>query len=138
MTRLILDDSERVGAWVAEKTDQSVAWGDFYAMGAEDNDEVIAGIVINNFNGANATCHIAIARPGKYMLALFTLFCQYAFLHAGLLRITGMVPTDMPKVLAFDKNLGFEEEFVMKQAAPGGVDMHVLVMWRDKCRWLKG
>lgn len=136
-TRFIFDDKHRVGAWVAGRTDQRCSWGDFYAMGAERDGEIVAGIVFNNFNGSNATCHIAISKPGKYLPSLFSEFCRYAFDVAGVNRLTGMVPSDMPKVLAFDKHLGFEEEFVMRGAAPGGADMHVLVMWREKCRWLK-
>lgn len=106
-------------------------------MGAERNGELVAGIVLNNYNGSNATCHIAIDRPGKDTLALFREFCYYAFRLAKLNRLTGMVPADMPAVLAFDKKLGFEEEFVMRRAAPDGYDMHVLVMWADRCPWLE-
>ena len=136
LTRFVFDDKHRVGAWVAEQTGQTGGWGDFYAMGAERNGEIIAGIVFNNYNGSNATCHIAITKPGKYMPHLFRKFCDYAFNVAGVNRLTGMVPSDMPNVLKFDKHLGFEEEFVMKQGAPGGADMHFLVLWRDKCKWL--
>lgn len=138
MNRFVFNDKERVGAWVAEQTEQAVSWGSFYAMGVEDAQGVIiAGVVINNFNGSNATCHIAVAKPGKYLPGLFKHFCRYAFVQCGLNRLTGLVPSDMPKVIAFDKHLGFEEEFVMKQGAPGGADMHVLVMWPEKCRWLE-
>lgn len=135
--RLVLDEKERVGAWVAERVEQSAGWGDFYAMGAERNGELVAGVVLNNYNGANATAHICVTKPGKDMLLLFREFCVYAFRIAKLKRITGLVPADKPRVYAFDKHLGFEDEFVMRGAAPGGVDMHVLVMWHDKCPWLE-
>lgn len=105
-------------------------------MGAERDGEIIAGIVLNNLNGSNATCHIAVAKTGKYLPELFRHFCEYAFRQCRLLRLTGLVPSDKPKVLAFDKHLGFEEEFLMKKAAPDGADMHILVMWADTCRWL--
>ena len=136
MSRIIFDDKERIGAWVAKQTGQTAAWGDFYAMGAEnDGGETVAGIVCNNYNGANATAHIAIAKPGKYMHELLRHFCQYAFVQCGLKRITGMVSSAQPKVIAFDRHLGFEDEFVMKDASPDG-DMHILVMWAHKCPWL--
>ena len=47
-----------------------------------------------------------------------------------------MVPTNEPHIIQFDKHLGFEEEFVMKDGAPGA-DMQILVMWPDTCRWLR-
>lgn len=136
--RLVFDERERVAKWVADKVDQKSDWGSFYAMGAERDGELVAGIVMNNFNGANAVAHIAIAKPGKDTYALFRAFSDYAFRQCGLRRLTGLVPSDMPKVLAFDLRLGFEEEFIMRSAAPDGHDMHVLVMWADTCPWQEG
>ena len=136
MAELIFDQKERIGAWVAEQVNQTADWGSFYAMGIIREDAVIAGVVLNNLNGANATCHIAIASPTKMIVPLFEHFCDYAFRQCKLKRITGMVPSNEPKILAFDKHLGFEEEFVMKDGAPGA-DMHILVMRPDTCRWLR-
>lgn len=138
MNRLVFDESARVGQWVADRVEQTASWGSFYAMGTERDGELVAGIVCNNFNGSNATVHIAVEKPGKDMIALFRAFCDYAFNQCKLKRITGLVPADLPKVLEFDKKLGFEHEFVMKDAAPGGADLHVLVMRPETCRWLKG
>lgn len=136
MAELVLDQKERIGAWVAQKVGQGADWGSFYAMGVVRGDEVIAGVVINNFNGANATCHIAIAYQTRMIIPLFEAVCDYAFRQCGLKRLTGMVPSNEPHILAFDKHLGFEEEFLMKDGAPGA-DMHILVMRPDTCRWLR-
>ena len=136
MAHILFDQKDRVGDWVADKVDQRAAWGDFYAMGIERDGEIIAGVVINNYNGANATCHIAIEKHSKLLVELFFHVCNYAFNHCKLKRLTGMVPTSEPEIIAFDKHLGFEEEFVMKDGAPGA-DMQVLVLWPDKCRWLR-
>ena len=136
MAELVYDQKERIGAWVAQQVGQGADWGSFYALGVVSGDAVIAGVVFNNFNGANATCHIAIARHTRLIPAMVRAACDYAFNYAGLKRLTGMVPSNEPQILAFDKHLGFEEEFVMKDGAPGA-DMHVLVMWPDTCRWLK-
>ena len=92
-------------------------------------------MVINNYNGSNATCHIAVAQQTKLLISLFHHVCDYAFNHCKLKRLTGMVPMNEPAVIEFDKHLGFEEEFVMKDGAVDS-DMQVLVMWPDKCRWL--
>jgi RimJ/RimL family protein N-acetyltransferase len=136
MAELIFDQKQRVGDWVAQKVGQIGDWGGFYAMGIEQDGVIVAGIVMNNFNEVNATCHIAVDKPSRAMIRLFEAFCDYAFNHCKLKRITGMVPSNEPKILAFDKHLGFEEEFVMKDGAPGA-DMHVLVMRPDTCRWLR-
>lgn len=136
MAELVFDQKERVGAWVAEQVRQAADWGSFYAMGIDDNGQIIAGVVINNYNGTNATCHIAISKRSKLLIPLFENVCNYAFNVCKLKRLTGMVPTNEPHIISFDKHLGFEEEYVMKDGAPGA-DMQVLVMWPDKCRWLR-
>jgi RimJ/RimL family protein N-acetyltransferase len=136
MAELVYDQKDRIGAWVAKQVGQGASWGDFYALGVIRGDDIIAGVVINNYNGANATCHIAIAQQTKMIVPLFQAVCDYAFRHCGLKRLTGMVPSNELNVLAFDKHLGFEEEFLMKDGAPGA-DMHILVLWPDKCRWLR-
>ena len=134
---LVFDQKERVGTWVAKQVEQSASWGDFYAMGVEHLGELIAGIVFNNFNGVNATCHIAVAKATRELPELLHHASQYAFRQCGLRRLTGMVPASKPKVLAFDRHLGFEEEFAMPQAAADGGALVILVLWPHKCRWLE-
>lgn len=134
---LITNDKHRVGAWVAEQVEQTASWGDFYAMGLEQAGQLTAGIVVNNYNNVNATCHIAIAKPTRELPELFRAMCDYAFRQCGLKRLTGMVPASKSKVLAFDKHLGFEEEFVMPQAAADGGALVILVLWPHECRWLE-
>jgi hypothetical protein len=136
MDTLVLDQKEAIGAWVARQVGQTCEWGSFYALGVMREGEIIAGVVFNNYNGANATAHIAIARQTRLVHKMIEASFDYAFNFCKLKRLTGMVPSNEPKILAFDKHIGFEEEFVMKDGAPGA-DMHVLVMWPDKCRWLR-
>lgn len=136
-SQLLLNSRAYVGTWVALQTGQTSncsGWGNFNAFGVEVNDALVAGVVINNINGANASAHIAISKPTKLLPKLITVVFDYTFNQLGLLRVTGMVPTNKPDVIAFDKKLGFEEEFIMKDGAPGA-DMQILVMWHDKCRW---
>jgi hypothetical protein len=134
--RVVFDMKETIGAWVAEQVGQKASWGDFYALGVRKGMRTTAGVVFNNFNGANATCHIAIKEFSKANVDLFRHVANYAFNVCKLKRITGMVPTNEPKTIAFDKHLGFEEEFVMKDGAPGA-DMMILVLWPHNCRWLQ-
>jgi RimJ/RimL family protein N-acetyltransferase len=136
MAQLVFDQPGPVSKWVAQQVGHIGSWGEYYAIGIEADGQIVAGVVINNYNGANATCHIAISKRTKLLVELFYHVCNYAFNHCKLKRLTGMVPSNEPKILAFDKHLGFEEEFVMKDGAPGA-DMHVLVMRPDTCRWLR-
>lgn len=136
MAELILYDRERVARWVAGQVAQMVPWEGYNAFGVEMNGEIVAGVVIHQINGANAFCHIAIEKPVKAIYDLFFVVCDYSFRQLGLKRLTGLVPTNEQHIIKFDKRLGFEEEFVMKDAAIDA-DLMVLVMRADNCRWLE-
>lgn len=135
MSRLIIDDRERVADWVAGKVAQRVPWEGYNAFGVELNGKIVAGVVVHQINGANAFCHIAIEKPTKRLLELFVVVCDYCFRQLGLNRLTGLVPSNETHIVKFDMRLGFEIEFIMKDAAVGA-DLVGLVMWADKCPWL--
>ena len=126
---LIFDDKERVGAWVAKEVVQEAEWGSYYAMGAEVDGQIVSGIVFNNFNECNATCHIAVSKPNKLFLELLDHAFLYAFETCGLRRLTGLVEADNSKALKLDKHIGFLQESVMQEAGSEGQDMVVLVLW---------
>ena len=45
-------------------------------MGAEVNGELVSGVVFNNFNESNSTCHIAVSKPTKTVFrAVGSRFC---------------------------------------------------------------
>lgn len=128
---LVFDDKERVGAWVADQVEQTSSWGDFYAMGAEANGEIVSGVVFNNFNESNSTCHIAVSKPNRLFLELLDHAYSYAFGQCGLKRLTGLVAADNHKALKLDKHIGFVEEGVMAKAGRQGQDIITLVLWPE-------
>jgi len=135
--RLVLDDRERVGAWVADRVDQLGHWGSFEAIGLEgESGELVAGFVLNNMTETNA--HVHIAGVGKRWLTKTFLFAcfDYAFNQCGLKRLTGLVSEHNHEALRFDKHLGFEHEFTVPHGNAGGAVI-MLVMWKEKCRWIK-
>ena len=128
---LIFDVKELVGTWVAEQVDQTSSWGDFYAMGAEVNGKIVSGVVFNNFNESNATCHIAVSKPNRLFLELLDHAYSYAFGQCQLKRLTGLVASDNHKALRLDKHIGFIEEGVMREAGRQGQDIIMLVLWPE-------
>jgi hypothetical protein len=132
-THLVFDQKEVIGQWVAEQTGQVTTWGDFYAMGAvNETHGIVAGLVFNNFNNSNATTHIVVARPGKYLKGLFNHAYDYAFNCCKLNRLTGLTPASNHKALRLNKHVGWEVEYIMPKGAPDGEDMVVQVMWPEK------
>ena len=135
MIDLIFDQKERVGEWIAKEVEQTASWGDFYAMGAEEDGELIAGFLFNNFNGSNATCHIAVRKSGKFFIDLLVHGYRYAFEYCKLNRLTGLVEDGNKAALKLDYHIGFQHEFTMPKAGTDGQDLHVLVLWPDNFRY---
>ena len=131
---LIFDDKERVGTWVAERVKQLASWGDFYAMGAELNGELVSGVVYKNVGASNATCHIAVSKPTKTLSQLLDHAFVYAFDQLGLKRLTVFVESTNHKSLRIVNHIGFVQEGVMHQAGDDGQDVVILVLWPGNYR----
>ena len=134
VSSLIFDDKERVGTWVAERVKQLASWGDFYAMGAELNGELVSGVVYNNVGASNATCHIAVSKPTKTLSQLLDHAFVYAFDQLGLKRLTVFVESTNHKSLRIVNHIGFVQESVMHQAGDDGQDVVILVLWPGNYR----
>lgn len=134
---LVLDQHERVAKWVAERADCSAhAWSGYVCLGlADSTGELVAGVVLESYNGVNANVHIA--GVGKHWMnkRMLMTFFIYAFDHLKLQRLTGLVPTSNKAARAFDEHMGFRWEATLKGAAVDG-DLDILVMRRADCRFL--
>ena len=128
-SRLIFDDKERVASWVAERVGHLSSWGDFYAMGAELNGDLVSGIVLNGMTDSNATCHIAVSKPTKSLSELLDHAFVYAFGQLKLRRLTAFIEEANEKSLKLNRHIGFVDEGVMKSAGTGGQDIRIRVLW---------
>jgi hypothetical protein len=131
-------DRDVVGPWVAQRVGLlSGDWGSFAALGLRDDPggPLVAGCILNNITDTNANAHVAF--EGRYALKRCLLygFFDYAFNQIGLERVTALVDADNADALRFDQHLGFVPEFVIPKG--NGVDVVMLVMWKDACRWIK-
>lgn len=131
-------DRHVVGPWVAQRVGLlSGNWGSFAALGwrGAPHEPLVAGCILNNITDTNANAHVAF--EGKYALkrSLLYGFFDYAFNQLGLERVTALVDADNEAALRFDQHLGFVPEFVIPKG--NGVDVVMLVMWKDACRWIK-
>lgn len=135
-SKLVFDDKVRVADWVAERVGQLSPWGGYYAMGAEVNGELVAGVVFNNFTNSNATVHMAISKPTKRVMELLDHAFLYAFHTCGLRRVTAPVEASNAKSLRICERIGFIREAVMAEAGTDGQDIHLLVLWPE--RYFKG
>lgn len=138
MNRIIVNDG-RIARFVA----QAVGSDDFTAHGTigvlagrATGEEIVAGIVYDNFNGANICMHVG-ARPGVNWVSrkLLHLAFDYPFRQLGCRRVTGLVPESNVAARRFNEHLGFKVEARIRAGAPDG-DVLIYAMFREECRFL--
>lgn len=132
---MVTDQPDRFIQWVADQCN-SEPWGHAYGMGMVDqNGEIICGVVLEDYNGANASIHVAgIGRKWcsrRFLNAVF----DYTFRQLKLKRLTGLVAQGNDAALRFDLKLGFRIDHILKDAHPDG-DIYLLVMRPEDCRYL--
>jgi RimJ/RimL family protein N-acetyltransferase len=133
----IVYDAERIGPWVCERAGGTWIPGRGSAIGLERDGEIVAGVLYEDYNGANVVMHVASDGTAQWMTPEYLRQCfEYPFKQLGCKRVTGIVPSSNERALRFDERLGFRVEATLKAAHPDG-DLIVLSMRRDQCRWLR-
>lgn len=132
---LVFDDHERVGRWIAERTDGEWRAG-AKCIGLTRDGELIAGCMVDAFNGASCYMHIA-AEGRNWLNRDFIFHCfYYVFRQLACHVAIGLVSSGNAAALKFDKHLGFEEVTRIPRAHPTG-DLVVLTLTAEHAqRWL--
>lgn len=119
--------------WVS-KINETFFASNAVGIGQLIDDELVAGVVYDNYNGNNIVGAITVAKPPTkgFWWAIF----HYAFEDLGCKRITAYVESDNEKSLHLLKRLGFEVECTMKDAGAGGGDIVLHRMVKQDCRML--
>lgn len=131
MKRIITNDDRRVGEWVCERTGGSYTEG--VAIGLENNGELVAGVIVDDYNGASARMHVA--GEGQWLTREFLFVCfDYVFRQLNLNVVIGVVSSANAQALRFDKHLGFNELARIPKGHPAG-DLVILTMTKEDCRY---
>ena len=106
-------------------------------LGLEEDGELIAGVVFENYTGSSITIHVAAVEGKRWLNKdfLFRVFA-YPFLQLECNRLTGLVRADNQTAQKFDEHLGFVKEGVMRKGATDGTDYIIYGMLKEECRWL--
>jgi len=108
-------------------------------IGLEENGELIAGVVYDDFNGSNVWMHVAASPGKKWLNREYLWFCfHYPFNQLGVNRVSGWVEVNNMEARRFDEHLGFKAEAVLEGAGRDGQDVIIYRMWRHECRFIKG
>lgn len=127
--------------WVAKRTGEHGNYGASVGIGLQemldDGWHTIAGVVYNDFNGANVNMHVASDGTKRWLNRQFLWTCfDYPFNQLKVKRITGLVGEGNHAAIRFDSHIGFELEARLKDAHPDG-DMLIFVLRKPQAqRWL--
>ncbi len=113
------------------------SWGGYSALGLVKSGDLIAGVIYNNFDGANACVHIGAVDGCRWLTPefLFAAF-DYPFNQLGLRRLTAPVHSNNKRSREFAENLGFTRDGTLKHYYADG-DLHLYGLLRANCRFLE-
>ena len=134
---MISTDAVLIGPWVAERTGGSWTPGRGTAIGKVTNDGTIqAGVLYEDWNGANLVCHIAGEGNWANRQFLNVIF-DYPFNQLKVKRMTAPIASTNARSINLVTKMGFELECTLTQATPDG-DMFLFRMFRDECKYIRG
>jgi len=122
-----------IGHWVARRVHGGYFEERSQAIGLKRDDEIVAGVIYENWNHKSIWCHIAI--EGRMTPAYLAAIFDYPFNVAMVDKIIVPVGSDNEKSMKMVKNMGFAEEGRIKDGRPEG-DIVFLTLHKDDCRFL--
>lgn len=99
--------------------------------------EIDAVVAYNGFTHRICSMHV-VGDGGKWIDRELLRVCfDYVFNQCNRIAVYGHVASDNAAALKLDTHLGFNEVYRIGDAVKDGVDMVILEMRRENCRWLK-
>jgi hypothetical protein len=127
-------NAEIVGPWVYERTGGTWIPQRGTAIGLIDiNGKLKAGVIYEDYNGANIVCHIAIdgVMSKKYLAMIF----DYPFNQLNVKRITVPIEATNLSSINLVTKMGFILESRLEQATLDS-DLLIFRMFKNECRFL--
>ncbi len=129
-------DAEVIGPWVCERTGGTWTPKRGTAIGQMKDGQINAGVLYEDWNGANIVCHIA--GEGNWANKRFlSVIYHYPFEYVGAKRVTVPVKSTNEKSIKLVTRMGFTLESTLAQATPDG-DMLLFRMFKHEYKYLRG
>lgn len=133
-SRIIDQDPDRVGHWMAERGAAIYRQGSS-CIGLERRGELVAGTLYDYCNGASVFANIAITGPITKPWLWYIFY--YPFVQLGVNTLIGLIEPQNVKSQRLAQHFGFTELTGIPDGAPSG-DLLMYVMQKKHCRFLKG
>lgn len=126
-----------VTRWVSKRIPGFRCNGLQRALGIIEGEDLVAGVVYDNYNGIHCEASIAADRIGRWASrrTLHTIFA-YPFIQLDCQAISVVVPSSNIASLNLATKLGFEPEAIVRFAAHDGSSLVILKMLRETCKWV--
>jgi hypothetical protein len=106
------------------------------AIGSYNDEGRLIGVAgYDGFTGTACDMHMA-GEPGWLSKRFLHYAFYYPFIEIGCKITIAKVSSGNIKALEMDKRMGFKEICVIPDAHPEGA-LHVLIMRREECKWLR-
>lgn len=97
---------------------------------------LMGGVIYDGYTGSIVFAHQAAFTKHWLSKDMLWVLFDYPFNQLKVQKLCGTIPSSNPKLLEFNKKLGFIVECKIDGGYPDG-DMLVLSMKRGDCRWLR-
>jgi len=122
-----------VGEWVCSQTGGGYHAERSNAIGLRRGEDLVCGVVYENWNGRSIVCHIAFR--GRLTPAYLGAVFDYPFNVCKVDKIIAPIGSGNVKAITLVSKMGFIEEGRIKNADTDG-DIVLLTLTRDACRYL--
>lgn len=136
MKRALSFDSELVGPWVCKRIGCKWVPDGGSVIGKLVDGKLVAGVIYQDFNGANIGAHIAGEGNWADRVFLAVIF-DYPFNQIGTKRITAPVCSTNTKSIDLLTKMGFNLEAKLHGATSKG-DLLLFSMFKNECKYLRG
>ncbi len=140
MIRVVMGMDEAVSSIVASlipSMDGPQEWGPLTTIGIAIEDELIGGVVYNNFTKWSVEYHCSFIRTPKLTRRVLGVLFAYPFNQLDVERITTITAARNKRAQRINKAMGFRLEGQARRAFDGIDDAMIYGMLHEECRWLK-
>jgi hypothetical protein len=130
-------DAPGCGQWVMDRCGRGVFNPSHdHSFTSHDGDQILGGFVLCHYLGNSMMAHMACEDKRWLSKDLLWLPCHYAFVQLGCGKVLGPMRSDNHRAISIALRAGWTLETVIRDVYAPGVDMMLLVMTKDTCRWL--
>jgi RimJ/RimL family protein N-acetyltransferase len=135
MIGMLVGHDAAVAQWVGERIGIR-DFGAYTALGILSGDQLIAGVVFNNWRPPGIEVTMASTSPRWCTRSTLAAIFWYVFEQIGCKRLTALTEAKNQPVRAFLCHLGFQQEGLLRYGFPTD-DAVIYGMLKEECRWLR-